>query len=138
MSNQSGDLTTLLAANREFYRAFRERDFPAMQKLWAVDAPVACVHPGWNALLDRRSVLLSWQQLLANPDSPRVRIHRDAGFLYGDTGFVICHELLEQAVLVATNIFVREHGGWRMVHHQSTPIATAAPAAETPPSRLHS
>ena len=32
-------------------------------------------------------------------------------------------ETMEGARLVATNVFVREDGAWRMVHHQSTPIA---------------
>ena len=139
MATEAAELAGLLAANREFYRAFRARDMQAMERLWANHAPVACVHPGWNALLDRRSVLMSWQQILANPESPKIRIHRERGFLYGETGFVICQELLEQAVLVATNMFVKEEGAWRLVHHQSSPMATAmANSEQPPPKRLHS
>ena len=32
---------------------------------------------------------------------------------------MICYEVLEDGFLAATNIFVREAGGWAMVHHQA-------------------
>ncbi len=32
---------------------------------------------------------------------------------------VVCYETVGQFTLVATNVFVREEGAWRMVHHQS-------------------
>jgi hypothetical protein len=34
---------------------------------------------------------------------------------------VLCHEHVEQTALAATNVFVREGGGWKMVHHQAGP-----------------
>jgi ketosteroid isomerase-like protein len=131
----SDDLAELLAANKRFYRAFADRDAAAMEQLWAA-APVACVHPGWPALSGRNAVLTSWRQILANPQAPRIRCHKEQVFLYGDVGFVICQELLEQGMLVATNIFVREAAAWRMVHHQASPLAAAALGAEEPPSTL--
>ena len=55
----------------------------------------------------------------------------------GDVAFVTCHEVLrEGARLAATNVFVRERGGWRMTHHQATPIAPGQlrPRAPTGPA----
>ena len=47
------DEEAVLAANEEFYRAFAARDLAAMDALWAQETPVACVHPGWDALVGR-------------------------------------------------------------------------------------
>jgi hypothetical protein len=55
------DSDAVLAANLEFYRAFTTRDAEAMDALWARQAPVACVHPGWPALTDRDAVMESWR-----------------------------------------------------------------------------
>jgi hypothetical protein len=34
---------------------------------------------------------------------------------------VICYETMGDTVLVATNIFVREAGTWKLAHHQAGP-----------------
>lgn len=109
----------VLVANLVFYAAFRERDFASMAELWAEDADVACVHPGWPRLEGRTAVLASWAQLLANPESPTVKCLDAAAHVVGDMAWVTCREVLEGAQLAATNIFVRERGQWRIVHHQA-------------------
>jgi len=43
---------------------------------------------------------------------------------------VICEEELQAGHLIATNIFVKEDGGWRMVHHQASPLVVRAHGAE--------
>jgi len=113
------DEDAVLAANEAFYRAFAARDLSAMTALWSQRAPVACVHPGWNPLTDREAVMASWAGILGGDASPNIRCLRPLAFITGDTGFVICYEVLENGLLVATNIFVREAGGWTMVHHQA-------------------
>jgi hypothetical protein len=134
----SEDNRALLAANEAFYRAFASRDADAMAALWARTVPVACIHPGWDALTDREAVIDSWRRLLANPASPAVRCRGARAFLAGAAGFVICHEVLPEGVLVATNLFIREDGRWKVVHHQAGPLAMAAPEPTPPPSRkLH-
>jgi hypothetical protein len=42
----------VLAANRAFYRAFNDRDFAAMDALWAPTGPVVCLHPGHPPLFE--------------------------------------------------------------------------------------
>ena len=58
------DEVTVIAANREFYRAFGRRDIAAIDKLWSRLRPVACIHPGWDALTDRAAVIRSWRQIV--------------------------------------------------------------------------
>jgi hypothetical protein len=36
---------------------------------------------------------------------------------------VLCVETVGEATLVATNLFKRVEGEWRLVHHQASPIA---------------
>ena len=43
--------------------------------------------------------------------------------MLGESAFVICEEQVAEDVLIATNVFVRERGGWKLAHHQAAPIA---------------
>jgi ketosteroid isomerase-like protein len=110
------DSDAVLAANLEFYRAFGARDVQAMERLWARAAPVACIHPGWPALADRDAVVDSWRGILANPTAPRIACFDERVLLYGDTALVVCEEELDGGTLVASNLFVREDGAWKIAH----------------------
>ena len=113
----------VLAANTEFYRAFKERDFGAMETVWSNDASVACIHPGWSVLRGRELVMGSWRSILNSEESPGVECSNTTAHILGDVAFVVCEEHVTDGVLMATNIFVRERAGWKMVHHQASPIA---------------
>lgn len=113
-----------LFANDAFYLAFSQRDADAMAALWAEQATVSCVHPGWPALVGREEVLGSWQRILANPDAPTVECHQpEALLLPGQLAQVICYEQIEQQVLTASNWFLLEAGQARLIHHQASPCA---------------
>ena len=116
------DQDAVLAANLEFYRAFAGRDLAAMEALWALQAPVACLHPGWSALKDRDAIMESWAGIMSNPDAPRIACYDEQVFLYGDAALVLCEEELEGGTLAASNFFVREDGIWRMAHHHAGQI----------------
>jgi hypothetical protein len=125
------DDDALLLANEAFYTAFAEGDEATMDTLWSETRPVACVHPGWAPLIGREAVMDSWRAILSNP--PPIRSGRATPFVYGDTGFVLCHEVLQEAVLAATNIFVKEDGRWLLVHHQAGPVQQIEPEPESDP-----
>jgi len=130
------DSDAVLAANREFYRAFTARDLAAMDALWARRAPVACLHPGWAALKDRDAIIESWSGILSNPDAPRIACYDEQVFLYGDVALVLCEEELDGGTLVASNLFVREDAGWRIAHHHAGQIVRRQ-AQRQRPSRLN-
>jgi ketosteroid isomerase-like protein len=113
----------VLEANAAFYRAFAARDLDAMARLWAEAHPVACAHPGWDVLDGRAEVLASWRAILGSDAAPDVACSLAQAHVLGEVAFVTCHEVLVSARLVATNLFVREGGRWRLVHHQASPIA---------------
>jgi hypothetical protein len=122
------DESDLLAANAAFYAAFASGDLAAMDALWAKSAPVACCHPGWEPLLGRASVLASWRAIFES-GAPPVRCEDASGLLLGEVALVICTEVLQAGTLAATNVFVREEGRLRLVHHHAGPVATR-PAAK--------
>ena len=109
----------VLAANKDFYRAFAAGDVAAMETLWSPRVDVSCIHPGWQALVDRVAVMKSWQAILASP--PAVRCLGARVFLEGKRAYVICYETVGDGMLVATNIFSLEDEVWRMIHHQAGP-----------------
>ncbi|MES1204928.1 MAG: nuclear transport factor 2 family protein [Pseudomonadota bacterium] len=113
----------VLAANQAFYRAFAARDMTAMEAIWATGVQVACIHPGWNALRGRDLVIASWRSILGSESAPEVMYGNASAHLLGESAFVICEEQVAEDVLIATNVFVREGGGWRLAHHQAAPIA---------------
>jgi ketosteroid isomerase-like protein len=127
----------VLATNAAFYAAFAARDVDAMEGLWAQRAPVACIHPGWHALDGRAAVMASWRGILHGPGSPDIVCADAAARVLGDAAFVLCTEELAGGLLVATNVFVREDGTWRLVHHHAGPIATDDEDERPPSTGLH-
>jgi hypothetical protein len=63
---------------------------------------------------------------MGSGQSPHVVCANPTPHLLGDAGFVLCEERVGAAVLIATNVFVLEAGVWKMVHHQSAPVAREA------------
>ena len=125
----------LLFANETFYHAFHGRDMEAMDALWARHGPVVCVHPGWQALMTRAAVMESWRGILSGPDAPSIACRKPRAQVKGELGFVVCYELVGQGVLVATNVFAREDGAWKMVHHHAGPCGSPpADLAKEPPA----
>lgn len=114
----SRDDIDVLDANSAFYRAFARRDVPAMEALWARAAPVACIHPGWDAVRGREAVMASWRAILGG-DAPDVSCSSASAQVLGDAAFVVCREHVPGGPpIVATNVFVREGGAWKIcVHH---------------------
>jgi ketosteroid isomerase-like protein len=112
----------VLAANRAFYRAFNDRDYDAMEQIWAPTGAMVCLHPGQAALHDRAAILQSWQGILSHPESPRVRCVDE--WIVGRAGLaiVVCREILANGQLMATNTYARTSEGWRMVGHHSGPV----------------
>lgn len=119
----------VLEANHEFYRAFSRGDYAAMSELWAKSVSVACLHPGARLLSGRQAVLASFRELLAAAPAWKL-VSRDTRVHWlGEGAFVTCLEANgdQPAHLAATNIFVREEGRWRMVHHHAGPLSVPEP-----------
>jgi ketosteroid isomerase-like protein len=126
VSESSREAEAVLAANEAFYAAFNQKDLDAMGAAWAKSDDIGCIHPGWNLLRGRDEVMQSWRNILANPEQPRLVVGGASVFFLGDGAIVLCRELVGGAPLAATNIFVREAGAWKLLHHHSGPVAIGA------------
>ncbi|MCW5729202.1 MAG: nuclear transport factor 2 family protein [Alphaproteobacteria bacterium] len=126
----TAELSAILAANQEFYEAFAKGDLARMDRVWAQRAPVVCIHPGWGALTERAGIMQSWRNILGEGGAG-IRAVGPRVFRYGALALVVLQEMLPGGMLMATNGFVQEDGGWRMVLHQAGPLSAIA---EEPPS----
>ena len=120
MSLPGTRMQALLEANAEFYRAFRTGDVTAMADLWAPDEDIVCIHPGHAMLQGRSDVLSAWFDILSAP--PPVQMADPQGQIEGPVGIVVCTEMIEGALLSATNLFRWDGDAWRMVHHHASQI----------------
>ena len=124
----------LRRSNEAFYRAFRDRDPVAMERVWAESAPVACMHPGMPAIVGRDEVIRSWRGILQHPHAPRIACSAVEVHVLGTSAFVTCLEGNEGKPprLIATNVFTMEDGHWRLVHHQAGPLSPAVQPTRAP------
>jgi ketosteroid isomerase-like protein len=119
----------IIAANGAFYAAFAAGNIEVVVRLWADDDDISCVHPGWPAIIGHATVIRSWRDILESPARPRIVCVEPYAIVDGDSGRVLCIEIVNGAALAACNSFRRIDGAWRLVHHQSSPIAQIVTAA---------
>ena len=122
------------AANAEFYAAFEALDLDRMAAVWAEDDGIGCVHAGWPMLRGRTAVLRSWALIMANTPYIQFVLTDVAVQEFGDQAVVTCGEniltaddesevgFLAAGSVVATNLFVRRDGEWRLWLHHGSPV----------------
>lgn len=130
------DEEEVLAANRAFYEALEALSLTDMEGVWLHEDWVRCLHPGWDLLVGWEDVRESWDRIFRSTEQMRVSISRPLVRVHGDAAWVSCTESVTSAfeegfstaVVEVTNIFVRRPGGWRMVHHHTTPLPGRVPS----------
>jgi len=125
----------VLFANEAFYLAFALKDIKGMDELWSRHLPVSCVHPGWQPLFGREAVMESWVGILGNPASPAIECRQQRVVSYGEFAQVFCYEVIEEGTLVACNLFAHDARGWKLLHHQASPLAEKPQLDEPAPRR---
>ena len=117
-------------ANASFYRAFEALDLAAMDRVWAHEAHVRCVHPGWPMLAGWDAVRASWRTIFENTEEMRFTLSDVTVNVGGDLAWVTCTEnILAEAgervsvtAILATNLFERTDAGWQMIHHHASHV----------------
>jgi ketosteroid isomerase-like protein len=120
----------VMAANQAFYDAFEALDLERMARVWSEEAPLSCIHPAWELIEGRVEVIASWRRIFQSTSAVRFALRDVHVYVAGDTGWVVLIEQIDTrhgeervaASAQATNVFVREASGWRLVHHHSAPI----------------
>ena len=106
-----------------------------MEALWAHEG-VACVHPGWPALIGRKAVIGSYRDIFRNPSQEAVTARDPKILIVENEGRVYCVEEVGGGLLLATNWFRLIDDDWRLLHHQASPLA-APPVQSMPKTAFH-
>jgi ketosteroid isomerase-like protein len=133
------DRQAVRAANEGFYRAFESLTLTEMEPVWAHEARVACVHPGWPRLTGWQAIRESWAAIFGSTREMRFTLTDVEIVVRGDVAWVLCtenilsetHGNLSVTAILATNVFERRGGAWLLVHHHASHIL-AAPGAGQP------
>ena len=119
------------AANSALYAAFELADVDAMERIWddADPSSLVCVHPGWPMLRGRAAVLRSWSAVMAGTEyiqffltDVQVRVTEETAVVTCTENVLTSADVGENAVVVATNVFVRRPDGWRLQVHHGSPV----------------
>jgi ketosteroid isomerase-like protein len=103
------DAAAVEGANARFYRAFETLDLAAMERVWAHGEHVRCVPPGWPRLGGWAAGRESWQRIFAGTEAMRFTLSEADG-------------RVAATAILATNLFERDDGGWRRVHHHASHV----------------
>ena len=125
-------------ANAAFYRAFESLDISQMDGVWSHGPSVRCIHPGWCLLSGWEAVRQSWEAIFRSGQEMRFSISDPDVHAEGDLAWVTCTENIlshtrgQIAVtrLIATNVFERVGGEWRMIHHHASHMLASEPPSD--------
>ena len=126
----SADESEVRSANEAFYRAFEALDLRGMEAAWSHGGAVSCVHPGWPLANGWSEVRETWRVIFENTADIRFDIEHLLVDVQGDLAWVVCTEQLrsrsaagsDEGTVLATNVFRREDGVWKVAHHHGSPF----------------
>ena len=121
-----------------FYEALQQGDIERLMACWSDEDEVVCVHPGGPRLIGHAEVRAGFEALFANG---RVLAHPEK-VRRADVGACSVHSVVErvqvmsddgvqQAWVVATNVYAKTTQGWRMVAHHASPGVRTEPTDVT-------
>jgi ketosteroid isomerase-like protein len=137
MPDRTADLRQVEDANGAFYAAFESADLDAMQDLWLDDPDTLCVHPGALPVRGTGAINRSWALIMANTPYIQFFLTDVEVSVWENAASVTCTENVLTAddrtgpdsfggaKAVATNVFVRTPGGWRLWIHHASPVLSA-------------
>jgi len=122
----SRQFSTPEEAEAAFYEAIENADLSALDAVWSQDENIVCVHPGASRIEGRGAVMESFEQMFS--DAP-ILDFSIVDTLYTGNDSLAVHLVREEialdgqvvSIMVSTNIYRMEDGGWRMLLHHASP-----------------
>ena len=116
--------------NEDFYKAFESLDVAAMDRIWAHQEYITCIHPGWSIRVGWPAVRDSWVVIFNNTFSMEFQLTELQVQVAADVAWVICTENITSRVgettqnsrVVATNLYERIGDDWKIIHHHGSPL----------------
>lgn len=113
-------------AEAAFYDAIESADMAALDAVWSRDENIVCVHPGASRIEGRSAVMQSFEHMFSEAPVLEFTI---IDTLYTGNEALAIHLVREEialdgevvSIMVSTNIFQMEDGGWRMLLHHASP-----------------
>ena len=113
---------------QQFYDALQRGEIEALMAVWGDDDDICCVHPGGSRSVGAAAIRAVFESVFASggvsvrPERIR-RLH---------TGVCAVHSVIERirssspegardAWVVATNVYLLDGDGWRLVAHHASP-----------------
>lgn len=128
----AADEAAVIAANQEFYEAFEALDIDRMAACWHQGDDVRCIHPGWDVMVGWPRVSRSLMAIFANSGyiqffltDVQVQVDQELAWLTCAENILSGEQAkreVQDAKVLATNVFRRIDGAWRMVHHHGSPV----------------
>lgn len=117
-----------------FYDALQHADIERLMACWADEDDVVCVHPGGPRLVGHAAIRAAFEAMFANGSvqAHAEKVHRlDAGecsvHSVVERVAVMSDDGVQQAWVVATNVYVKTVQGWRMAAHHASPGSRVEP-----------
>ena len=134
------EIEAVAEVNERFYRALENADLEVMSEIWLHEDWVKCVHPGWNLITGWDEIYESWNQIFSGSTGMRVSATNVEIRIEGDFALLSCYENLAVFLnstsaplsvrTIATNLFHRVTGKWRMIHHHASSVPNDPKARE--------
>jgi ketosteroid isomerase-like protein len=127
----------VLQANTAFYNAFEAGDLDLMAAVWLPEPDPVCIHPGNAAISGYAEMMRAWAMIFANTPYIQFFLTDVEVSVWENAASVTCTENVLTAddrtgpdsfggaKAVATNVFVRTPGGWRLWIHHASPVLSA-------------
>jgi uncharacterized protein (TIGR02246 family) len=134
LPERSVDVAEVEAVNAAFYVAFESADLDTMTTLWIDDPETLCVHPGALPVRGTAAINRSWALIMANTPyiqffltDVEVSVLRDVASVTCTENVLTADEMTDDgsfngAKAVATNVFIRTDGAWRLWIHHASPV----------------
>lgn len=118
-------------AEAAFYRSIEQADLQGLDAVWSLEDNIVCVHPGATRIEGRKAVMESFADLFF--DAPILNF-KIVDILYTGNDELAVHLVREEieldgqvvSIMVSTNIYQWESGGWRMMLHHASPEPDSA------------
>lgn len=117
-------------ANERFYVAYAAADVDALRDVWLDAKTVSCAHPLADLAVGLPDVLASWSAVFAMGKPVSVDCDIISLQVRMNMAWVVAHQTVRSvrgdAVIgglrIATNVFQKRGGTWKLVHHHASPV----------------
>lgn len=111
-----------------FYDALQHADIERLMACWADEDEIVCVHPGGPRLMGHAAIRAGFEAMFANgsvqafPEKVR-RLDAGASSVHSlvERVEVLVDDGMQNAWVMATNVYAKTPQGWRMVAHHASP-----------------